>query len=484
MSISMLGNVGNYVDDNNVISFQIGSSITMDEPLFERGKTTIFTPSYQTVDGYKVCSRGSDNRDCERVEAAFKSNRLLPRLIDKQFKFLYGKGIGTYIEKQEGDKSERKWIVIPEWQAWLDSWESNGIETGYAEFAKAIVRRFYFHRDIFTKIRMSNGKVIGSYPIAGLEMLENKNCRLATTKQDVVTDTVSYSDFRFVMFGNWHQGGAKYKVYPLFRINEVGNYQYAAISHHRENTPSSFYGVNDVYEGVRTFLKTSNELPEYIDSFLSNSLAAKVHVTIPNAWIESKRKQIKTLCDENKKRKTEGRESLKYNSIEIGTEFKESTVIQYMNIELRRLSEYLSGAKNQGKIFSSISFRSGHGSEEEMWKIEPLDLKYKEYIEALISVDKRVDEILLSSIGLDSSITSVSKPGMISKSGSDAYYNLIIYLLSLVPDDETCSEPFNLALRVNFPDIYASGVRVGFRREIPSRQENISKDNRIEEQEV
>ena len=122
----MLGNVGNYVDDNNVISFQIGSSITMDDPLFERGKTTIFTPSYQTVDGYKVCSRGSDNRDCERVEAAFKSNRLLPRLIDKQFKFLYGKGIGTYIEKQEGDKSERKWIVIPEWQAWLDSWESNG----------------------------------------------------------------------------------------------------------------------------------------------------------------------------------------------------------------------------------------------------------------------------------------------------------------------------------------------------------------------
>lgn len=187
---------------------------------------------------------------------------------------------------------------------------------------------------------------------------------------------------------------------------------------------------------------------------------------------------------ENKQRKKENREPLKYNGIEIGTDFKESFVIQFMNEELRRLSEYLTGAKNQGKAYASLSFKNGQNNEEERWKIETIDLKYKEYISSLIEYDKRVDEVLISAVGIDSSISAVSKPGVISKSGSDAYYNLIIYLMSLIPDDQKCTEPFNLALQVNFPDIYKEGYRFGYYREIPSRQEEVSKDNRLNEQEV
>ena len=115
-------------------------------------------------------------------------------------------------------------------------------------------------------------------------------------------------------------------------------------------------------------------------------------------------------------------------------------------------------------------------------KFEVLDLKYKEYIDALITYDKRADEVLLSSVGLDSSISSVSKDGVISKSGADVYYNYLIYLMSLTPDDEICSEPFNMAIRINFPELYKQGYRFGFYRETPSRQEEVTPNERLNKQ--
>lgn len=480
----MIGNQGCYIDKDNVITFQMGAGLAPADISYSNKALNIFTPQFTNIDGYKIYSRGKNNKGCDQIANDIKSNRLLPRLAKKQIDLLYGKGLHLYKEVMAPDGPKRTWYSIPEVEQWINSWSNNGIEASASDFAMGAIKRFYYFRDFFSKVRMTAGKAIGRYPIAGMELLENKNCRLATKKEDVVTDTVLYNDFRFVLFGDWNKGGAKFKVYPLFRINEVENYQFAAIAHHRESSVDDFYGLNETHEGVKTFLKTSNELPTYIDSFLSNSLAAKIHVIIPDAWVKSKRKQIQIICEENRKRAQDNKAPLTYNDMSVGTDFSESFVIEFMKAELRRLSEYLTGAANQGKAYASISFKTGQNNEEERWKIEPIDLKYKEYITSLIEYDKRVDEVLISAVGIDSSISAVSKPGIISKSGSDAFYNLMIYLLMLTPDDKKCSEPFNLALQVNFPDIYKDGYRFGFFREIPSRQSEVSKENRLEEQEV
>lgn len=100
----------------------------------------------------------------------------------------------------------------------------------------------------------------------------------------------------------------------------------------------------------------------------------------------------------------------------------------------------------------------------------------------MIDYDKRADEALLSAVGLDPSISSVSKDGVISKSGADVYYNYLIYLMSLTPDDEVCSEPFNQAIQINFPELYKEGYRIGFYREVPSRQEEVSPKERLNKQ--
>ncbi|AVM52350.1 hypothetical protein JN06_02334 [Bacteroides zoogleoformans] len=485
-NIQMLGNFGCYLDDDNVISFQVGdgprASLLATDPLFhEFFGADSQDVQWQSIRGFQVCSRGYNNRKCEEIASDIKKNRLLPRLITKQVNMLYGHGPAVYKTAIADGKLKKEWVDCPEVTDWLDSWQERGLEAGYREVAKAIIKNYYYFRDFFVKWRFTRGKGCGALPVAGLEAMENNLCRLATTKKDVATDVVYYKDFRHIAVGRWGYGTSSFGIYPKFSLSEVDSYRFAAVSHHREKSVDEFYGVNETHAGTRSYIKGSNETADYINSFLRNSLAAKIHIVIPNAWLEAKRTQITKLCDENKRRKKEGDELLLYNDIEIGTEFKESLLIRYLQSELRKISGYLSGADNQGKAYATISFKNGQ-NEEERWKIETVDLKYKEYVEALIAYDKRADEVLLSSVGLDASISGVSKDGVISKSGADAYYNYLIYIMSLTSEDEICSEPFNMALQVNFPHLYRQGFRIGFYREVPARQEDVSPEDRLNQQ--
>ncbi len=129
-------------------------------------------------------------------------------------------------------------------------------------------------------------------------------------------------------------------------------------------------------------------------------------------------------------------------------------------------------------MFASFSFLGSKG-EEVKWKIEQIDLKYKEYIESLISFDRRADEVLLSAKGIDPSISNVSKEGVISKSGSDAYYNYLLYLLQLPAPEKICCDAINMAVRANFPHLWRQGYMVGFYRPVPARQQEVSPDDRI-----
>lgn len=485
--IELYGNAGNYIADGNVLSFQIGEG----QQLFntagmlipQENRSYLHEHQWLSVNGYQVCMRGVNNNLCDEVTTEIKQNRLLPRLYSKEIKMLYGNGPCAYMQTVEGGKMKREYTALPAWDEWMNSWQERGMESTAQEFAKTNIKNFYYFGDFFCKFRFARGKRLGMMPVAGIEPLENKHCRLATTRQDIAYEQISYSDFRHIAVGRWSYGLGNYKIYPKFALSEVDNYLYAAVSHHREKSVDEFYGVNETHQGARPYILGSNSTATYINSFLRNSLAAKIHIVIPNAWVVSKRSQLTKLCEENKLRKSKDKDLVKYNGIEIGTEYRESLLVEYMRLELRKIGDYLSGAENQGKAYSSISFMDASGHEQQ-WKIETIDLKYKEYIDSLIAYDKRTEEALLSSVGLDASISAVSKDGVISKSGSDSYYNYLIYIMSLTPEDEICAEPFNIALKLNFPELYKQGYRIGFYREVPQRQENISPKDRLNNQQA
>ena len=491
--IDMYGNAGIYLADGNTFTFQLGEgdAFMQGEQLFQSpvldspfgGTLWHGDHQYLGIEGYQVLMRGNNNQLCDEVTKEIKENRLLPRLYSKEIKMLYGHGLAVYRQSLEDNKLVRKYEDLPEVTSWLDSWVDRGLPS-VVEFCKTCIKNFYYFGDFFVKWRFSRGKAIGmGMPVAGLEAMENRVCRLATTRTDVASELISYSDFRQVVVGKFSYGLSSFAIYPKFSMQEVDNYRYAAISHHREKSVDEYYGANETHQGARPYIQGSNKTARYINSFLKNSLAAKVHVIIPNAWIQSKRTQITNLCAENKKRKAKDMELLKYNGLDIGTEYKESILVKYMRQEVRNFSSYLSGADNQGKGFTSISFMDAQGHSQE-WKVETIDLKYKEYIEALISYDKRTEQALLSSVGLDAAISAVDKDGVISKSGSDTYYNYLIYIMSLTSEDEVCAEPLNWALRLNFPHLWEQGYRLGFYREVPQRQEDTTPNQRLNQQQA
>ncbi len=470
---------GYCVNENSVLTFQFGgdSMADLEGRLFGRTPASLRTGHLVKVSGYNVLTRGVNDTEITDIRENIKSNRLLPEVIEKQVRIMYGLGLYVYrIEFDSDGKLVQRWVDCPPITEWLRSWNDCGITDDANDFALECIRRYYYFEDFFVKWRFFKGRAIGGLPVAGLELVENSRARLASEKELSPFGSYTYDDFTHVMVGDWRYRG-DFSIYPLLRPQHIHRYD-VAISHHANGDVDGIYGRNKAYDGSREWLLGANENPRFIRSFLRNSMAAKVHVIIPNEWVAAKRKQIQDLCEYNRKLKRENKEPVRYNGVEIGTDFHEGLLTQYTNIELERLTTYLSGADNQGKMFASFSFLGSKG-EEVKWKIEQIDLKYKEYIESLISFDRRADEVLLSAKGIDPSISNVSKEGVISKSGSDAYYNYLLYLLQLPAPEKICCDAINMAVRANFPHLWRQGYMVGFYRPVPARQQEVSPDDRI-----
>lgn len=488
--VETIGHLGLYTDEHNVLSFSMGDYDTMFESFDKLGITQPLLPyadmQYSTLTGsngqtYNVLWRGCNNHKCEEIEVDVKNHSLLPRLYKKQSTMLYGQSLLPYKRSIQDGKFIRLWEVLPQVQDWLDSWEMNGLPVGYKECARAMIRNFYTFNDFFVKYRFSRGKLAGiGMPLTGIECIENKLCRLATMRNDVAFNTVDYSDFSMIAVGRWDMMNRNFQFYPRFKMSEIDNYRYVAIGHYRDKSIGEYYGLNETHSGTQAYIKGSNLIPRYINSFLKNSLAAKKHIKIPSTWIGAKESQIQKLCKENKMREDKGEPLLLFNdTIDVGTVYKESSLHKVINAEMNKLSNFLSGEGNQGKSYTSYTYTDPRSGVVQSWEIEDVDMKYKEYMEALIAYGKRADEVLTSSLGIDSSVSNISKDGIISKSGADVYYNYLIYLMQLNPEDEICSEPFNVALKLNFPNLYKQGYRLGFYRETPSRQEEVAPADRL-----
>ena len=105
---------------------------------------------------------------CEEVASDIKKNRLLPRLITKQVSMLYGYGLAVYKPAIVDGKLQKQWVDCPEIMDWLNSWEQRGLESGYKEVAKSIIKNYYYFRDCFVKWRFTKGKARGTMPLPAL----------------------------------------------------------------------------------------------------------------------------------------------------------------------------------------------------------------------------------------------------------------------------------------------------------------------------
>lgn len=475
--------------NNTVVTYEIAEAMTEKGGLFSR--LDVIAPL--ALGEYTVWPNGVNNLAPNECEELISGNRLLPSLIEKQVSILYGRGPQLYTEEitDEGDII-RHYLSNQRIQNWLDSWRENGLPDSYQTYLNKCIRSYYNTEGIFSKWHFTKGQLLGinlpllkTLPVAGLEHVNEIKARLGSKKNLIGRTDVDESELELVILNNWASGNirSEAKIYPKFDYTRPTS-NHSAISYSKNpNHGTEVYATNVFFKGVKDWIRGCNANPRYINSYLENALSARHHVIIPAAWVEEKVSQLQELCNYNASQKAKGlamkNVTVGDKTLEVGDIYTPDILQKLINLELQKMTEWLSGeGKNQGKLYATLAFHSDTGTTEQ-WKIEPIDQKYKEYIEALISYDKRADMVLLSSKGIDSSISNVSADGTISKSGSDAYYNYLIYLMQqTLPESIICAD-INYAIKLNFPEEYAKGIRLGFYRPNIQRQEDTTPSQRL-----
>lgn len=487
--VKSFGDIGYIKSGNVVCTYQLGEessdgAIDLNDV---RYPANFITPMKMAQ--FSVYPNGYTNLEPNIIKEMVQANRLLPELLNKKMKMLYGAGPMLFRFKKEGKDAWREFFDDKRVTAWLESWQRNGLQDDYKIYLMKTIISLYYDGGAFSKIRLTQGAEAGlseGYRVAGLEHISTTRARLATIKDlSQRTDFVA-SDFELVIVANWlNLSYQDYLVYPKFDYANPLKFP-ATISYSKTYIHGEeIYAHNLWFKGIERWVRGSNLTPAYINDYLMNALSARTHVIIPQSWMRQKQNDLETLCRTNAERKVNGQPLQSVyvgnKSLDVGTEFNKNILRQYVALEMERLAECLTGeGKNQGKIYVSES--EIIDGEEVRWKIESIDQKYKEYIEALTSYDKRADEVMLSSIGLDPSISNITKDGIISKSGADAYYNYLIYLSQLTLPEEIVCKDINIALQLNFPELYDSGARIGFYRSAVAKQQDVPEQDRMKNQ--
>jgi hypothetical protein len=434
---------------------------------------------------YTIATHGCDNQLPFDVKKYIGHNPILPEILKKQVRIIYGQGHGLYIWDETADKKVKNWVTknYPEVSAWLNNWEKDPELESFRQYITRVFHEYYYMEGYYSRQLLNKSRRTGGLlPIRGLKVLNGVNCRLATTKNIDIRDRIKDEDCDIILEGDWR----KIYYYDMIewpRYNAYNPFQYAtAVNYVRDRSfNEDVYSDPTFFEGQKEWIKGSNLNPKYVNSYLKNSFNAKVHVIIPDAWIKEKKTTLENICNENERRK-DATPPLKlieeYEGIEVGTEFNFNMLTELINKKIAQCVEIMTGqGENQGKMFWTRSFVGEHGIEQ--WKFEDIPTKYKEFVESIISYNKTSNMMILAGKGLPPGISSLSNDGVFN-SGSQSYYDYMIYLDSLQYAEDCICEDINRALYLNFPSLERDGVRLGFHRSAPPRQVDTAPADRMQ----
>ena len=428
-----------------VYTFATNSKSEFDS-LFWDATTHNFENSPQYIGGVKIVPYGANNMLPSQLRDIINENNLAPGIIEKQMGLLWGQGAHLYELSYENGMPEKIWREDKEIMTWLKGWD-------YESFLKGAVTDYLYTKGFFSAIYLERGHRIGLQPkIERLEHIPVKNARLEWA------ESRNIKDVKNIFIGDYENSclTTGVKKYPIYNPKRPGQHAYAATYNHTYSFSRDFYSLPQ-YWGALQWITRGSNIPTIFKYITENSINVAYHIHSPQEYWTKRRYELRDLHPE----------------------WEEKRLTQEINVlvtkMLKNLEEVLTGSKNVGKFIHTIDVTDPDGKPLS-WKIESIDQKTKDFIEAQISIHNASISAITSGMGLHPSLSNVIVDGKLS-SGSELLYSFKVFLLS---DTEVTSstifEPINQAIAFNFPN---SNLKLGFYHQVLKSEDSLSSSQRV-----
>lgn len=413
-------------------------------PFYTRSRTLVPVK----IAGFDIIPWGEQNNYPDQLREILDDNNLTPEVLNKQTQLLWGQGPALYKTVFEDGKRRIIWGNDPSIETWLKTWD-------WQDYLLRSATEFRTINGHFTKYIRNRGPRIGNPGlIAKLEHVSSVFSRLEWPDQNWMVRGIIVGDFD----QPWRLG---LKAYPVFDpadpfANPISmrysNLYSFALDHEYSRAP---------WHGTINWIKLSSSIAKLLTAFNSNSAAIKYHVKVPALYWEQKKELLQAQCIEK---------NVPYND-KMLEDLKDKT--------FAKVTEALSGAEKVGKMITSDDLYDGDSNSYVGWKIDVLDQKVKDFIDAQINISSRAAFETTSGIGLHPALSNLSKDGNLP-SGSEQLYAFKLYLSTGVDIPQSIvTKDINLAIQANFP---GNEWRIGFYHDNVLTEEATNPEDRVKNQ--
>lgn len=378
---------------------------------------------------FDLVPHGEQNNLPEEYRVLLDENNLTPGILQKQASLLWGQGPALYeLDFNAEGTRKRIWKEDAEIEAWLNGWD-------YEDYLMKASVEFQHMNGHFTKYYRNLGPRIGGpAKIAKLEHVSCLKSRLEWPDDKNIIRNIIVGDF----IQPWKYGLNKF---PIFNLQDP----FANAVSARYSNMYSFAVVNDYsrspFHGTVGWIRLASSIAKLLSNFNSNSAAIKYHIKVPAIYWENAATELQKKCTSN------------------GTAYTDELLKKFKKGKFQDLADILRGVDNVGKFITTEDLFDAEANEYVGWKIEVLDQKVKDFIDAQLNIAKQAGAETTQGLGLHPALSNISSDGNLP-SGSEQLYAFKLYLLTgvAIPESIVCKD-INNAIAVNWP---GKKLKIGF----------------------
>lgn len=339
----------------------------------------------------------------------------------------------------------RRWVIDEALNAELESWD-------YRRFLHRCLVDLTHMQGFFVKfIRNRAPRIDQPGRIVRLEHIPFDKCRL-------VYPPDNEDDPQEVMVGDFPLPDSnRLWVYPIFDPAHPFRHKVSVGYFNIYSFCKDFISAPR-FLGAFKWLELAGTLAPLLLAYNENASAISLHIESPQKYWDDAEARIKEICART------------------GEPYSPKMLEEFKDAAMEKFAGNVAGKENVGKYMHTTKYWNEEANAFEGWKVEPVDKKIRDYIDAQIQIANKADAAATSGFGLDPVLSNLIIENKLS-SGSEKLYSLKVYNASetAIPDMILCT-PLQYYIRANHPD---SHVKVGLYRSVVETESNVSPDNRV-----